>query len=198
MLIAAGIEGWSIPDLLRFKITNRPGSGGGNSSSGPGGGATPPQSKGIIQDPAGTQSPLMSTAAYARIDQGVDYSQSQPYTALATGTVEDVVSSWAGGTGKAVYVKMNTPVVVNGRTYQEYYVAETTPLVSKGQRIRVGQQIASGGAAELGFLINGKPATLVGGLGAGTKPTQAGQDFFDLIQYLISGSYRGGSTYQAK
>jgi hypothetical protein len=141
---------------------------------------------GTVQDIAGTQSPLSSSAIYARIDQGVDYSQSQPYTALGTGIVEDISTGWQGGTGQAVYVKLNKPVVVNGRTYYEYYVAETTPLVKKGDRVRVGQQIAKGGAAELGFLIGGQPTKLVGGYGSGTKPTQAGKDFWDLIQALTS------------
>jgi hypothetical protein len=114
----------------------------------------------------------------------VDFTQSASYKSIGSGIVEQIASGWQGGTGKAVYVKLNQPVMVNGRTYSEFYVAETNPLVYAGERVHAGQAIASGGAAELGFLIGGAP-TPVSVIGAGTPQTQAGKDFYAFLQKFL-------------
>jgi len=80
-----------------------------------------------------------------------------------------------------VYYQLDHPVTVDGRTYHQAYVAETNPLVQPGDKVKAGQPIAGGGGAELGFLINGQPPPLVGGLGAGTQPTQGGKDFLAFV-----------------
>ena len=127
--------------------------------------------------------PVTSGAQFERIDQGVDYSQTKDYVAVAAGTVYDVCHGcFVGGSDTAVYIKLNQPVTINGHTYQDVYYAETTPLVKQGQTVTAGEAIAAGGAAELGFASGDSPAApLVGGLGAGTQPTQAGRDFYALI-----------------
>ena len=127
-------------------------------------------------------SPVTSNAAFARVDQGVDYYQRQPYLAVAPGRVYAVTGGFAGGTGKAVYYELDTPVTVNGRSYKQLYVAETTPLVKVGQRVKEGTPLATGGSAELGFANGRTPAApLVGGLGAGTQATREGHDFLDFV-----------------
>jgi len=180
--IYAGIKGYSFTGLLFGQKNPRVPPGGDVTTTGnvPTGsvwsGKTSKQ---------GYTSPIIQNATFERIDQGVDYSQVEPYVALGAGIVERISTGWAGGTGKAVYVKLNNPITIGGRTYTGYYVAETNPLVQVGQKVRVGQEIASGGAAELGFLINGAPTPLQGGLGAGTKPTQAGTDFYYFVKSLL-------------
>ena len=127
--------------------------------------------------------PVTPNAAFARVDQGVDYYQRQPYLAVGPGRVYAVTGGFSGGTGKAVYYQLDTPVTVNGRTYNQLYVAETTPLVKVGQRVKAGTPLATGGSAELGFANGRTPyAPLVGGLGADTRPTQPGQDFLDFAK----------------
>lgn len=128
-------------------------------------------------------SPISAGAQFARVDQGVDYSQPDPYVAIGPGRVYAVTGGFAGGTGQAVYYKLDKPVLVGGRAYQELYVAETSPLVKAGQRVKEGQPVASGGAAELGFASGTSPAApLVGGLGSGTQPSQEGYDFLALVK----------------
>lgn len=127
-------------------------------------------------------SPVTANAAFARVDQGVDYYQRQPYLAVGDGKVYAITGGFAGGTGKAVYYELDTPVVVNGRSYKQLYVAETTPMVKVGQRVKEGQALSSGGSAELGFADGARPAApLVGGLGAGTQATREGHDFLDFV-----------------
>ena len=126
-------------------------------------------------------SPVSKNVTFERVDQGVDYMQSTPYVAVGDGVVSAITGGWRGGTGLGVYITLDHPITVNGRTYDQVYYAELHPLVKQGQRVKMGQPIAAGGAGELGFAHdNGPVAPLVGGYGAGTKPSQAGHDFLDL------------------
>jgi hypothetical protein len=127
--------------------------------------------------------PISKNAKYARVDQGVDYEQSENYVSVGSGTVIRIAPhSFAGGTGDSVYIRLDKPIKVNGRTYNEVYYAEQTPLVSLGQKVKAGQPVMKGGGAELGFADNGHPvAPLQGGLGAGTQDTQAGHDFLAFV-----------------
>lgn len=128
-------------------------------------------------------SPFASGYQSGRIDQGYDVSQTPSYLALGSGVVRRIATGWQGGTGEAVYVQLDSPITVNGRKYPGYYVAETRPLVQQGQRITAGQQIATGGSAELGFLLSNfepYPATP----GANTPQTQAGKDFYSFVTGL--------------
>lgn len=123
-------------------------------------------------------SPVAPNAAFARVDQGVDYQQRQPYVSPGAGRVYHVGHGFHGGTGQSVYIELDKPIVVHGRSYKQIYVAETTPLVKKGDKVKAGDPVASGGAAELGFANGTSPAApLIGGFGAGTKQSQEGQDF---------------------
>jgi len=136
-------------------------------------------------------SPVSASAQFERVDQGVDYLQSSPYRAVAAGTITHTSppGSWAGGTGEAVYEHLDQPVTVDGRTYSDVYYAEEHPLVQQGQRVRAGDPVMEGGGSELGFARGTSPAApLVGGLGAGTQATQAGQDFLAFV--------RGGGSAQ--
>lgn len=134
-------------------------------------------------------SPVGKNAQFARVDQGVDYSQNEPYVAIGSGTVYAIGHGFAGPAGQkgrefAVYIRLDHPITVNGRTYREVYYAETTPLVRVGQHVRAGQPVSAGGAAEIGFAHGAAPAApLVGGLGAGTQSSVAGHDFLDVIQH---------------
>jgi hypothetical protein len=125
-------------------------------------------------------SPVDPGSDVARVDQGVDYSQSDPYRAVAAGTVTKIspAGSWAGGTGEAVYEQLANPIVVGGRSYSQVYYAEEHPLVALHQSLQAGQPVMQGGGAEIGFASGGNPvAPLVGGLGSGTQSTQPGYDF---------------------
>lgn len=128
-----------------------------------------------------TVAPVSADAVYERTDQGVDYTQSTPYVAVGAGTIIGVTTGWTGsGTGIGLYYRLDKPIVQNGRTYRDLYVAETTPVKNfqAGDRVAAGEPLMSGGAAELGFANGTSPvAPLVGGKGAGTQPTQAGADF---------------------
>ena len=126
-------------------------------------------------------SPISKGATFERVDQGVDYSQSAPYVAVGDGVVSAVTGGWHGGTGLGVYITLDHPITVNGRTYDQILYAELKPLVRQGERVKAGQAVAAGGAGELGFAHdNGPVAPLVGGLGAGTQQSVAGHDFLDL------------------
>ena len=116
---------------------------------------------------------------FARVDQGVDWQEGSPYRSVGAGVVTRVAPrSFAGGTGDAVYITLDHPVTVNGRTYRQVYYAEQSPLVHLGQRVAAGQPVMRGGGAELGFASGNAPAAaLVGGLGRGTQQTTPGQDF---------------------
>jgi hypothetical protein len=177
ILIVGGLKGYSISHLLTGQLVPR------TPPTPPGGNVSLPASGGT----AGYVSPVQKSAAFARIDQGVDYSQQGQYVALGSGVIQRIASGWSGGTGKAVYVKLDNPITISGITYDGYYVAETNPLVHEGQKVNVGQPIATGGSAELGFLVNGAPTPLQGGLGASTQPTQAGKDFYSFVKGLLGG-----------
>ena len=126
-------------------------------------------------------SPVTKGATFERVDQGVDYMQSAPYVAVGDGVVTAITGGWHGGTGIGVYITLDHPITVNGRTYDQVYYAELRPLVKQGQRVKAGQAVAAGGAGELGFAHdNGPVAPLTGGFGAGTVPSVAGHDFLDL------------------
>ncbi len=127
--------------------------------------------------------PVGSDLTYGRVDQGVDYTSTKPYVSPGPGVVYHIGKGFAGGTGDAVYVRLDTPIVVNGRAYKELYFAETKPLVRQGQRVKAGTPITAPGSAELGFASgNGPAAPLVGGLGSGTQPTQQGNDFLSFVK----------------
>jgi hypothetical protein len=83
----------------------------------------------------------------------------------------------------SVYEKLDVPIVVNGRAYDEIYYSETSALVRVGQRLAPGEAVTAPGSAELGFARGDLPAahgTYHEGI-----PTQAGGDFFT---YLTAGS----------
>lgn len=121
---------------------------------------------------------------FLRVDQGVDYDTPDVARAIASGTVSRVsAKSFAGGTGDVVYVTLDKPVTIGGRTYTQIYYAERTPLVKAGDRIQMGDPVMQGGSNEIGFANANHPAGMLkGGLGAGTQPTQAGQDFLSFVK----------------
>lgn len=121
---------------------------------------------------------------FLRVDQGVDYDTPDVARAIRSGTVSRVSpKSFAGGTGDVVYVTLDKPVTVAGRTYTQIYYAERTPLVKPGDHVQMGDPIMQGGTNEIGFANANAPAGILkGGLGAGTQPTQAGQDFLTFVK----------------
>jgi hypothetical protein len=123
-----------------------------------------------------------------RIDQGVDYTSTSPYTALAAGTVVYIDPNFWQGT-PAVYEKLDTPVTVDGRTYDEIYYSETPALVHTGQRLAPGQPVIGPGSAEIGFAQGNLPAAHA--IYHEGDATQAGQDF---NAYFTAGNPGGGST----
>lgn len=125
---------------------------------------------------------------FERIDQGVDYVSSRPYQALAAGTVVYIDPNFWQGT-PAVYEKLDTPVTVNGRTYDEIFYSETQALVHLGQRVVPGQAVIGPGAAELGFAQGNLPAAHA--VYHEGDQTTAGHDFFS---YVSAGSPGGGSS----
>ena len=133
-------------------------------------------------------SPVAPDATFARVDQGVDYSQKEPYVSPGAGRVYAIGTGFAGpkgqpGANMAVYIKLDKPILVGNRAYDQIYIAETNPLVKVGQRVRAGQAVAAGGAAEIGFAHGASPlAPLEGGLGAGTKATGPGADFLKFVK----------------
>lgn len=127
--------------------------------------------------------PVGSDLQFGRVDQGVDYTSAKSYVSPGAGVVYHIGHGFAGGTGTAVYIRLDKPIVVNGRAYREVYFAETSPLVKQGQRVKAGQPVTAAGSAELGFASgNGPAAQLVGGLGAGTHPTMQGNDFLSFVK----------------
>lgn len=125
-------------------------------------------------------SPVPPNAQFQRVDQGIDFNSPTAILAPVSGTVTNITSGWSGGTGKGTYLTFDHPVTVNGRTYTQFYTAETTPLVSVGSHVSAGTPLASQGATEIGFW----PSPLIGGTGAGTQPTQQAVDFGTWIQGL--------------
>jgi len=129
-----------------------------------------------------------------RTDEGVDFTSSSPYMAVAPGRVVHIDPNFYNGTA-AVYIRLDKPVSVNGRTYDGLYYAETSPMVRVGQHVTPGQDVIGPGNAEIGFARRfGKsdaswlPAAH--GVYHEGDPTQAGQDFLSTV-----GSGGGGSFW---
>lgn len=138
-------------------------------------------------------------ASFQRIDQGVDYIAKKPVTALVGGTITDI-TPFATGEGvashTAVIEKFDAPVTYGGRTYYGGYYAEEKPLVKKGQKVKAGQKVMAAGSDEIGFMVN-KGTTfppLIGGVGAGTQPTEAGKDYAAVVTTVGGPSVPGEST----
>ena len=129
--------------------------------------------------------PWGDNATVGRTDQGVDVTQSRPFVAFASGVVTYIDPNFFNGT-PAVYVKLNTPITVNGHTYDEVYYSETKALVHVGQRVSAGTPIIAGGNAEIGFAKDNLPAahaTYHEG-----DVTQAGRDFLALVKGIAFGA----------
>lgn len=139
---------------------------------------------------ASPRKPIDHDAKFGRVDQGVDYSQKGPYRAVGPGVVTRIApNSVQGGTGTALYYRLDHPITVNGHTYQEFYIWHTSPLVNEGDRVKAGTPLMSGGSAELGFAKDAAPVgKLVGGFGKGTKPTDAGKDFLAFAKKGAAGA----------
>jgi hypothetical protein len=125
---------------------------------------------------------------FERIDQGVDYVSSSPYQALASGTVVYIDPNFWQGT-PAVYERLDSPITVNGRTYDEIFYAETAALVHVGQRLVPGQSVIGPGAAEIGFAKGNLPAAHA--VYHEGDQTTAGRDFY---RYMTVGHPGGGSS----
>jgi hypothetical protein len=134
--------------------------------------------------------PFAATAGlqFGRVDQGVDLTSSHPYSALASGTVVYIDPNFWQGT-PAVYEKLDTPVVVGGRSYDEIYYSETKALVQTGQRLVPGQPVIGPGSAEIGFASGNLPAAHA--IYHEGDDTLAGHDFYT---YLTAGAPGGEST----
>jgi hypothetical protein len=88
-----------------------------------------------------------------------------------------------------VYEKLDSPIVVNGHSYDEIYYSETPALVRVGQRVFAGQPMIGPGAAELGFAKGDLPAAhSTYHEGDATRP---GQDFYS---YMTAGDPGSGSA----
>ena len=128
-------------------------------------------------------------APRGRIDQGVDFAAPGPALAIAAGTIIKISppGSFVGGTGEAVYISMDVPYrAPSGRTYNQIYYAEQHPLVHMPGHVTVGTPVMAAGGSEIGFARYGEPAcALVGGLGAGSKPTVCGVDMYDLLGLIV-------------
>lgn len=128
--------------------------------------------------------------SFGRIDQGVDY-QVKLVRAIRAGVIVSVSGGMAGPSGQAgastiIKQRFSQPVDVNGRTYYGAYYSEGVALVQARDHVFAGDPVMKGGSVEVGFLL-GQSLTmppLKGGLGAATKPTQAGQDFNDLVKSI--------------
>lgn len=143
-------------------------------------------------------------SSYARVDQGADYVSRGPVLAIGGGVITSVGGGMAGGTGTIIKEQLSSPITVNGHTYTGVYYSEEVALVKQGQKVMAGMPVMGPGGNELGFLdAGGSLTTLVGGLGAGTKPTQFGQDFASFVAFLggpgnfATPSVRGGRTTPA-
>lgn len=133
---------------------------------------------------------------YGRVDQGVDYLSRAPVRAIASGRIESHDQGMAGGTGDIIRERLDKPISVAGRTYQGVYYSERAPLVDVGATVRAGEPVMEPGSNEIGFLVGDQLdlPPLIGGLGAGTQPTQPGQDFAALVGDLGGPRVRGGGT----
>ena len=125
-----------------------------------------------------TSMPFAPTAGglkVGRIDQGVDYTSTAPYAAVAAGVVVYIDPNFWQGT-PAVYEKLDRPIVVGGHRYDEIYYSETQALVRVGQRLVPGEAVIGPGSAELGFAEGELPAAH--NLYHEGDQTSAGQDFY--------------------
>ena len=123
--------------------------------------------------------PWPADAPLGRTDAGVDYLKvfHGPIYAIADCVVTRIHQpgsdqSW-GGMG-AIYMDLDSPIKVNGRSYSKWYTAEHGHIengIAVGAKVKAGQQIAftKSGWQETGFLGNQNLNSQV--------PTQAGQDF---------------------
>jgi len=136
-----------------------------------------------------------ASVAVGRIDQGVDLTSDGPFSALASGTVVYVDPNFWHGT-PAVYERLDAPVVVGGRRYDEIYYAETEALVRVGQRLAAGQPVIAAGSAELGFARHDLPAAH-GAYREGV-PTQAGRDFYAYLSGSGGAELLDGGTASAQ
>lgn len=146
-----------------------------------------------VSSPLPAPAPALGSAPvdmgkFERVDQGVDYMSPKPVGAVGPGRIISITKGMAGGTGDIIKEQLARPVSVNGRTYRYVYYSEESPLVRQGQQVAAGQPVMAAGGNELGFLDNqGRMAPLVGGLGAGTQPTQMGADFLAFLRKLARG-----------
>lgn len=127
-------------------------------------------------------SPVTSAAKFGRVDQGIDITQRTPFLAAASGVVSYIDRNFWRGT-PAVYITLDNPVTINGRTYTQLYYSETPALVNVGQRVRAGQPISAPGTAEIGFANNNLPAAH-GHYVEGQK-TVEGQDFASALANVL-------------
>ncbi len=137
----------------------------------------------ILNRPGGF--PPVPSGLYEGVDQGVDYSASPGdyLFAVASGVVSKIspAGSWAGGTGEAAYVTLDTPIVAGGRTYKQVYYAEEHPVVTLGQHVYAGDRVAQfvQDQSEIGFAEGNEPAAPRPAPRPANQWTQAGQDFRD-------------------
>lgn len=127
-------------------------------------------------------SPIYPSARFGRVDEGVDYTQAQPFVAAASGFVSHIDWNFYRGT-PSVYVTLDNPITINGHTYRQIYYAETSALVKVGQRVVAGQPVIGPGTAEIGFANNNLPAahgTYVEG-----QKTAAGTDFAEALANVL-------------
>jgi hypothetical protein len=125
---------------------------------------------------------------FGRIDQGVDITSGSAFAAMASGTIVHIDPNFWRGT-PAVYERLDQPITISGRTYDEIYYSETPTLVRVGQRVFAGQPVISAGSAEIGFARGELPAAH--SVYREGDATQAGNDFYT---YITSGSPAGWST----
>ena len=141
-------------------------------------------------------------AGFERIDQGVDYIARTPVRAITGGKIV-AIHPFAQGEGVAshtqVVEKFDKPIKVGANTYYGGYYAEETPLVKPGQKVKAGDPVMKAGSDEIGFLVGSGLAMppLVGGLGAGTQPTQPGKDYAGIVTAL-GGPKAPGETNPAQ
>lgn len=136
------------------------------------------------------RSPINPNASkVTRLDQGVDIASSSPFLAVAGGTVVHIDPNFWNGT-PAVYVRLDHPVTVNGRTYGAVYYSETKALVHVGQHVNAGDPVTDSGVGELGFASRFAGSWLPSAHGVYTEgvPTQAGKDFYAA---MLSSVYSG-------
>lgn len=122
--------------------------------------------------------PWPADAPLGRVDAGVDYLRPYhgPIYAIADCVVTKIHEpgdpAW-GGLG-AIYMDLESPIAVHGRSYTKWYTAEHGHIedgIAVGCRVQAGRQIAftKSGWQETGFLAGQDLNS--------HEPTQAGRDF---------------------